>query len=205
MLLRLILACRIGTGGLRLTAAWATASGLADVSNVAPLSRLRSCEAWLQSLIGRLLSAWAGAPATGRLIGDVDATSVAKAARAERIRNGLWRVHGAFDLPAERFGHFEHTDERGGERLDRVPVIEGEIRIGDAAYLLPLRLVATRLPPEQAEAARQRVRQAAQKKGYTLSAAALVGCEWVMVVTSLSVAEFSSRAIIYLYSLRERV
>ena len=46
----------------------------------------------------------------------------------------------AFDLPSERFGFFEPTDEKGGERLDRIPVVAGEIRIGDRAYLQPDRI-----------------------------------------------------------------
>jgi len=33
------------------------------------------------------------------------------------------------------FDFVELTDERGGERLDRMPVLPGEIRLGDAAYL----------------------------------------------------------------------
>jgi hypothetical protein len=45
---------------------------------------------------------------------------------------------GAFDLPSERFGSFELTDEKGGERLDRIPIVRGEIRIGDRAYLQPI-------------------------------------------------------------------
>jgi len=43
-------------------------------------------------------------------------------------------------LPRERFGHFELTDERDGETLDRIPVVAGEIRIGDRAYLQPGRI-----------------------------------------------------------------
>jgi IS4 transposase len=52
----------------------------------------------------------------------------------------VWRIHSAFDLPGERFGFFELTDEKGGERLDRIPVASGEIRIGDRAYLQPDRI-----------------------------------------------------------------
>jgi IS4 transposase len=52
----------------------------------------------------------------------------------------VWRIHGAFDLPQERFGFFELTDQGGGERLDRVPVSRGEIRIADRAYLQPERM-----------------------------------------------------------------
>ena len=55
-------------------------------------------------------------------------------------QNKLWRIHSAFDLPAERFGHFELTDQHGGETLDRIPVVKGEIRIADRAYLQPDRI-----------------------------------------------------------------
>jgi IS4 transposase len=54
----------------------------------------------------------------------------------------LWRIHSAFELPSERFGFFELTDEKGGERIDRAPVVEGEIRIGDRVYLQPDRIGA---------------------------------------------------------------
>jgi IS4 transposase len=67
----------------------------------------------------------------------VDATTVPKAARSERSRNGVWRIHAAFDLPAERFSHFELTDQSGGECLDHIAVVKGEVRLADAAYLQP--------------------------------------------------------------------
>ena len=59
----------------------------------------------------------------------LDGTTVPKAGREARENNGLWRLHCAFDLPAERFGFIELTDEKGGERLDRAPVAEGDILI----------------------------------------------------------------------------
>ncbi|MEJ2229118.1 MAG: transposase [Alphaproteobacteria bacterium] len=42
-----------------------------------------------------------------------------------------------FDLPAERFSFIELTDEKGGERLDRTPVAEGDIVIADRGFLHP--------------------------------------------------------------------
>jgi hypothetical protein len=78
--------------------------------------------------------------ARGRLIRLIDATTVAKAGAIAKQQNKLWRIHSAFDLPGERFGFFELTDEKGGERLDRIPVVKGEIRIGDRAYLQPDRM-----------------------------------------------------------------
>jgi hypothetical protein len=141
-LLRLVLAYCLGERGLRLTAAWAAAIGVANISNVGLLWRLQRCEAWLAQLVGQTLNRHAPPACQGRLIRLIDATTVPKAARSERCRNGVWRIHSAFDLPSERFGHFEVTDESGGERLDRIAVVKGEIRIADAAHLQPERIAA---------------------------------------------------------------
>jgi hypothetical protein len=139
-LLRLILTYCLSDRGLRSTAAWATATGLADISNVALLQRLRRCGDWLALLVGEALAAAAPQASRGRLIRIIDATTVPKAGPAAKRGNKLWRIHGAFDLPAERFGHFELTDQHGGETLDRIPVVKGEIRIADRAYLQPDRI-----------------------------------------------------------------
>lgn len=56
VLLRLVLAYCLGKWGLRSTTAWATAVGLADISNVALLYRLRRCGDWLALLVGHLLA-----------------------------------------------------------------------------------------------------------------------------------------------------
>src|SRR6202162_3142446 len=76
----------------------------------------------------------------GRLIRLIDATCVLKPGPEARQRNRLWRVHAAFDLPTERFSCFELTDEHGGEQRDRIPVVKGEIRIGDRVYMQPVRI-----------------------------------------------------------------
>src|SRR4051794_16660115 len=51
------------------------------------------------------------------------------------------KAHGA-GLPAERFAFFEVTEERGGERFDRIAVEPGEIRVADRAYMQPERIAA---------------------------------------------------------------
>jgi hypothetical protein len=141
-LLRLILAYCLGTGGLRATAAWAASSGLADLSNPALLKRLRKCGDWLNVLIGHCLTGVAPLPAHGRLIRIIDGTTVQKPGPQARQSNELWRIHAAFDLPAERFGHFELTDEHGGEQVDRIPVVKGEIRLADRIHMQPDRIAA---------------------------------------------------------------
>lgn len=139
-LLRLTLAYCLGHVGLRGTAAWAQAMGVAALSDVALLERLRNTGLWLSSLIGQLLDQGRPEAAKGRVIRILDATSVAKAGAQAKRNNGLWRIHSAFELPSERFDFLELTDDSGGERIDRVPVVAGEIRIADRGYLQPDRI-----------------------------------------------------------------
>jgi hypothetical protein len=139
-LLRLILAYCLGERGLRLTAAWAVSVGLVDISNVALLYRLRQCGDWLAMLVGQVLADAAPKASDGRLIRIIDGTTVPKKGPEARKNNELWRIHSAFDLPDERFGHFELTDQQEGETLDRIPAVKGEIRIADRAYMQPDRI-----------------------------------------------------------------
>lgn len=156
-LLRLSLAYCLGAMGLRLTAAWAEALGVASLSNVALLKRLRKMAPWLELIVARLIAAQAAGMAAGmaaecrateigraagRRIRLVDATVVAKASRTEREAGGVWRIHAVFDISddGERFSAFELTDEKQGERLDRAEAVSGEIRIADRAYLQPERM-----------------------------------------------------------------
>jgi hypothetical protein len=153
-LLRLTLAYCLGKDGLRLTVAWAAMAGLANLSNEALLGRLRKVAPLLEVLVAQLLvramatrgDAAAAAASDGivrhRLIRLVDATTVVKAGRKARENGCVWRIHGVLDLPTgasdssriERFSHFELTDEKGAERLDRAAVVAGEIRIADRIH-----------------------------------------------------------------------
>ena len=139
-LLRLMLAYCLGERGLRSTAAWATSVGLADLSSVALFYRLRQCGDWFAVLVEGLLAAATPKASRGRLIRIIDGTTVPKAGPAARKNSELWRIHSAFDLPYERFGHFELTDQQEGETFDRIPVVKGEIRLADRAYLQPDRI-----------------------------------------------------------------
>lgn len=142
--LRLLLAYCWGRRGLRLTVAWAEAIGLASVSNVALLKRLRNSAGWLEQLVSRLVGAGTRAAcltaAKGRPVRLVDATSVAKAGRDARESGGRWRIHSVFDLASERFTAFALTDESEAEVIDRADVVADEIRVCDRAYLQPDRI-----------------------------------------------------------------
>ena len=138
-LLRMVLAYCLSHAGLRSTAAWATAIGLVDISSPGLLYRLRQSGPWLEVLIARGLAARPPRSTAGRPIRIIDGTTVPKAGGAVQ-NNKLWRVQCAFDLPTERFSAFELSDETEGETLDRIAVVEGEIRIADRAYMQPERM-----------------------------------------------------------------
>ena len=144
-LLRIILAYCLGGMGLRSTSAWAASIGLADLSNVALLGRLQNSTAWMLRLVEELLaanSAAAHAAARGRPVRLLDGTLVPKASVKARQSGELWRIHAVFDLPSERFSHFELTDEKEAEHLERGPVVAGEIRIADRGTMSTERLAA---------------------------------------------------------------
>jgi len=141
-LLRIILAYCLSQTGLRSITAWASAIGLAELSNVALLQRLRRSGDWLALLVGQALACHAPSVGHGRCIRIVDGTSVPKAGGNAKKKSQLWRIHSAFDLPDERFGHFLLTDQQEGEKLDLIPVIKGEIRLADRAYMQPDRIAA---------------------------------------------------------------
>lgn len=136
-MLRLILCYCLSAMSLRSTAAWAGAIKLANISDVGLIYRLRQSATWLEALVAKALQVGSPASTQGRLIRILDGTNVAKAGSKAKKGNKVWRVHSAFDLPMERFGHFELTDEKGAERLDRTPVVKGEIRLADRGYMHP--------------------------------------------------------------------
>ena len=266
-LLRLMLAYCLGERGLRSTAAWAASIGLADLSSVALFYRLRQCGDWFAVLVENLLAAAAPKASRGRLIRIIDATTVPKAGPTARKKSQLWRIHSAFDLPYERFGHFELTDQQEGETFDRIPVVKGEIRIADRAYLQPdriatvieagadvliragwrnagwldakgcpldliarlraakarglidqriwikrkdgaalaMRLVAVKKPADAAAESRRKARRDAHDENRAISKETLEAADWVILVTSLALDEFSTKDVLALYRLRWRI
>jgi hypothetical protein len=69
----------------------------------------------------------------------------------------------------------------------------------------PLRLIAAKLPPAEAAAARRRARQKAQDHGRTLSAATLLVAGWVLLITTLDATSWQAADILRLYRARWQV
>lgn len=132
-LLRLALAYGFCGLSLRQTAAWAEVAGVASISDVALLNRLRSADRWLGHLLGNKLAERAAtslnAPRSLRLR-IVDATTVSKPGSTGTD----WRVHLGFDLATLAIDHVELTDARGGETLCRFTFEPGDVVVGDRGY-----------------------------------------------------------------------
>jgi transposase len=138
-LLRTLL-LHVGCGwSLRETAVQARMAGIAEVSDVTLLNRLRQAEDWLRQLCRQL---WKDngvnlEPALqGPRLRLVDATTVKEPGKT----GGQWRIHYSLRLPALECDHFELTPVRGknaGERLGRFVFHAGEVVLADAGYSHP--------------------------------------------------------------------
>lgn len=135
------LAFMYGPGGysLRALAAMAAADDIADVSDVAVLERLKRTADWLQSLCEETLSRAAEAigAQTQRPIRIVDSS------RLEGPGERVWRLHLCYDPGLARIVDAAITTIKDGDRLDRLTVTPGEIRLGDRAFAKPDRIKST--------------------------------------------------------------
>ena len=133
-LLRLILLHTASGLSLRQTVVRARAQGLADISDVALLKRLRCSEAWLQWMTSTLLELRTEEPVLQKLasrrVRVVDATTVEEQGGAGTD----WRIHYTLCLPELNCDFFELTDEHGGESYKRIPVQPGDLLLADRGY-----------------------------------------------------------------------
>lgn len=135
-LLRVLL-LHIGKGySLRETAVIAKASGLADVSDVALLKRLRKSELWLLRLCQTLLTE------TGISTPPIDHDMRLRLVDGSIIKEpgktgSQWRLHFSFTLPEFRCDYFKISPTKGegtGETFTQYPVQSGDYIMGDRAY-----------------------------------------------------------------------
>jgi hypothetical protein len=130
------MALMYGPGGqsLRSLAAMAAAQGVADLSDVSLMERLRNAAGWLEALCAENLERVArsiGLKAGNRPIRIVDGS------RIEGPGNRAWRLHLCYDPHLARITDAAITTLKQGERLDRLAVTPGEIRLGDRGYPHP--------------------------------------------------------------------
>lgn len=141
-LLRVLLFHAVNDGGLRETVAQARSSGIARMSQVALLKRLRTSGAWLTWLSGKLCEALRDHPCLpGRLRPRAfDSTTV----QGPASKGTDWRVHYALDLTTLNCDWCEVTDAHGAELLERTPMQPGDVILADRNYLRPVGVRAAR-------------------------------------------------------------
>lgn len=142
-LLRLILVYSLCGLSLRATAAWAQAQGVASVSDVALLKRLRKASSWMgQLLAAKLAERVEGLepqPLSYRLR-IVDATT----ASIPGSRGTDYRVHLGFDLGSFQVDRIEVTGAQGGESYSRLGIKAGDLILADRGYCHRRGLAAVR-------------------------------------------------------------
>ena len=130
-LLRIILVYAVCDWPLRLVAVWCVLMGVADISDVAILNRLRHSHVWLGRLIVQLLEQRRiHLPQRQVRVYLVDATVI-----SEPGSSGTnWRVHLSLDLGQRWVDGIDVTSAKGGETLARFPSQPGDIRVADRDY-----------------------------------------------------------------------
>jgi hypothetical protein len=130
----------VGHGwSLRETVVQAKLAGIAEVSDVALMDRLRLAEPWLRSLCEQLWKANGvrlESALSHRVVRLVDATTVKEQGKT----GSQWRIHYSLRLPDLECDHFELTPVRGkntGEKLGRFTFQPGELVLADAGYSHP--------------------------------------------------------------------
>src|SRR5882762_616411 len=138
-LLRVLL-LHVGRGySLRETAVRAKQAGLAEVSDVTLLNRLRQAERWWQWLCTALLaeSGWyLGADSRGWNVRAVDGTLVKEPGRT----GAQWRIHYSMRIPSLECDHLALTPVKGngtGEKLQRFPAAPGDLILADRGFCKP--------------------------------------------------------------------
>ena len=131
----------VGKGySMRETAVQARLAGVADVSDVTILNRLRQAEAWWHDLCQALLRergvAFPEVPPQ-RQVRVLDGTLVKEPGRT----GSLWRIHYSLRLPSLLCDHLSVTSTRGkgtAEILHRFPAAPGDLVLADRAFCTPV-------------------------------------------------------------------
>lgn len=123
---------------LRETVVRAKEAGIADLSDVALLKRLRKCKDWLYALCVALFNerGLLQGNDTGLQFRLIDATTVKEPGKT----GSLWRIHYSVRIPSFECDFFRITATQGeatGETLTQFPMNAGEYIIADRGYSHP--------------------------------------------------------------------
>jgi hypothetical protein len=135
----------VGCGwSLRETVVQVGLAGIAHVSDVTLMNRLRQSEDWLRQLCQELFrenGIGLEPELKDRPVRVVDATTVKEPGKT----GSQWRIHYSLRLPTLRCDHFDLTPAKGkntGEKLGRFVLEVGELVMADAGYSHPAGIAA---------------------------------------------------------------
>lgn len=120
---------------LRETAVRASAGGLAAVSDVALLKRLRGCGAWFEWMVREMagsmaLPSTAGALLAGRRVRLIDGSSVCEPGAT----GSTWRLHYALNLHTLGCDEVHVSDASVGESLTHFEIHAGDVIMADRGF-----------------------------------------------------------------------
>lgn len=128
-LVRLALVYALDDVSLREASVWAREAGVAELSDVAVLKRLRRCVPLLRLLCSLLVPA-PERPLPGLRLLVEDATTICR----KRSKGTDFRVHAAYLPSSGHFAGVELTRADGGERLDRLECGPDDVLVADMGY-----------------------------------------------------------------------
>lgn len=128
--------------GLRETAARASLAGIAEVSDVALLKRLRSCARWFEWLAQGVREApelRGGTPAAAQGIMGARALKVVDGSVVSEpgVTGSKWRLHYSISLPQLQCQEVHLGPSDDGETLRRFQVKRGDVFMADRGYAHP--------------------------------------------------------------------
>lgn len=132
-LLRIILMYGVTDLSLKGTAAWASATGLGNLSSVALFYRVRDSREWLSVLIAGMLNVQARpSVCSGLRVNIVDATVLV----GPGAKGTEWRLHTGIDPATGQINSVKLTDASVGEGYSNYAVRAGDVLVGDRAYAM---------------------------------------------------------------------
>jgi Transposase DDE domain len=201
---------------LRDTALRAREAGLANLSDVALLKRLRKSEQWLYELCRQLFEeTHLNVPesASVRRLRLVDATHVKEPGKM----GTQWRIDYSLSWPSLRCDYLRITHSRGqghGESLSTLPVKSGDCLLAERGYSTAHGIdqvvshkadVIVRLNPQGIQLALHKLQKKVTKNGLALEPDTVLFSGYVLVFSTLSEVEFEPQIILEWYRLRWQI
>lgn len=203
----------------RILACAAHALGISSVSDTAWRKRFSKSVPFLQEILHIMLSGLFRNTLDSMSAGIKNVLLVdASIVRQAGILQNQERIHLCYSLNRNRVMQIKVTDHHTAEALSHFQLKKGDLVMADAGYGTVdvfgfckyknrtgfVRVIAQKLPPEQAEKSQKRRKRKASKNQRKITEDTLLCARYIVVATSLSV-EYSGEEILHLYRSRWQV